>query len=165
MAEKHATKRNSKAAAVCGVSAQEEFRMGLIEALSLGIGIIGTAIAIYQAAILRENKKRKSEIQYVLAGINNAALQKNVSWQNRISTLPKLETEKDWELANTLMRARDDFQEIASLTIALEGTIDLDNSAIKSMMQKSIDITKQNNELQAEGLKNPTLKHSDDATN
>ena len=93
-----------------------------------------------------------------MAGINNSALQKQISWQNRISTLPKLETEKDWELANTLMRARDDFQEVASLTVALEVTIDVDHSAIKAMMQKSIDITKQNNELQAEGLKNPILK-------
>lgn len=134
--------------------------MEITEALSLGIGVIGTAIAIYQAAIIRENKKRKNEIQYVLAGINNAALQKQISWQNRISTLPKLESEKDWELANSLMRARDDFQEVASLCVALEGTIDVDSSAIESMMQKSINITKQNNELQAEGLKNPTLKHN-----
>jgi hypothetical protein len=134
--------------------------MELSEALSLGISIISTAVAIYQAAVIRENKKRKGEIQYLLAGINNAALQKQVSWQNRISTLPKLETDKDWELGNTLMRGRDDFQEIASLTIALEGAIDVDYSAIKAMMQKSIEITKQNNELQAEGLKNPTLKQN-----
>ncbi len=132
--------------------------MELTEALSLMVGVIGTAIAIYQSAIIRESKKRKSEIQYILAGINNAALQKQVSWQNRISTIPKLETDKDWELANSLMRARDDFQERASLTVALEGTIDVDHSAIKAMMQKSIEITKQNNELQTEGLKNPTLK-------
>ena len=131
--------------------------MEFTETLSLMVGIIGTAIAIYQSAIIRESKKRKSEIQYILAGINNTALQKQISWQNRISTLPKLETDRDWELANSLMRARDDCQEIASLTIALEGTIDVDHSAIKDMMQKSIEITKQNNELQAEGLKNPTL--------
>ncbi|WP_045858597.1 hypothetical protein [Teredinibacter purpureus] len=134
--------------------------MEMSEALSLGIGVIGTAIAIYQAAVIRENKKRKREIQYLLAGVNNAALQKQISWQNRISTLPKLETDKDWELGNTLMRARDDCQEIASLTVALEGAIDVDYSAIKAMMQKFIDTTKQNNELQAEGLKNPTLKHN-----
>lgn len=132
--------------------------MEITEASSLLVGIIGTATAIYQAAIIRENKKRKNEIQYVLAGINNAALQKHVSWQNRISTLPKLETDRDWELANSLMRARDDFQEIASLCVALEGTIDVDHSAIKAMMNKSIEITKQNNELQTEGLKNPTLE-------
>ena len=130
------------------------------EVLSLGIGILGTAIAIYQAAVIRENKKRKNEIQYLLAGINNAALQKQISWQNRISTLPKLETDKDWELGNSLMRARDDFREIASLAVALEGAIDVDHSAIKAMMQKAIDTTKQNNELQEEGLKNPILKHN-----
>jgi hypothetical protein len=95
-----------------------------------------------------------------LAGINNAALQKQVSWQNRMNTLQLLETDKDWELGNTLMRGRDDFQEIASLTIVLEGAIDVDYSAIEAMMKKSIDIVKQNNELQAEGLKNPTIKQN-----
>ena len=139
--------------------------MGITEILSLSVGVIGTAIAIYQAAVIREGSKRKSEIQYVLAGINNAALQKQISWQNQISTLPKLETPADWEMARSLMRARDDFQEIASLTIALEGTIDVDSSAIQSMMQKSIEITKQNNELQAEGLKNPIIANNNGGTN
>jgi len=137
--------------------------MDISEILSLSVGVIGTAIAIYQAAIIREGSKRKREIQYVLAGINNAALQKQISWQNQITTLPELETPADWEMARSLMRARDDFQEIASLTIALEGTIDVDTSAIQSMMEKSIAITKQNNELQAEGLKNPTLASNNGA--
>jgi hypothetical protein len=134
--------------------------MELSEFLSLSIGIISTVVAIYQAAIIRESGKRKREIQFLLAGINNAALQKQVSWQNRMNTLQLLETDKDWELGNTLMRGRDDFQEIASLTIVLEGAIDVDYSAIEAMMKKSIDIVKQNNELQAEGLKNPTIKQN-----
>lgn len=132
--------------------------MSLSEIISLSVGIIGTAIAIYQFAIIKENKKRKNEIQHILAGIHHAALQKQMSWQNQISTLPKLETAQDWEYGRALLRARDDFQEIVGLTQALEGTIDTENSAIKKLMQQSIEITKLNNELQTEGLKNPTIK-------
>ena len=54
------------------------------------VGIIGTGIAIYQWAVLNETNKRKSELQYILAGINNAALQKQVSWQNQINTFQPL---------------------------------------------------------------------------
>lgn len=119
------------------------------------VGIIGTGIAIYQWAVINEGKKRKSELQYILAGINNAAIQKQLAWQNQINTLPKLESPQDWETGRLYLRARDDFSEIASLTIALEGTIDIDNSAISAMMDKSIDIVKKNNQLQTEGMKNP----------
>ena len=132
--------------------------MDLSEIISLSVGIIGTAIAIYQFAVIKENKKRKNEIQHILAGINHAALQKQMSWQNQISTLPKLETDQEWEFGRALLRARDDFQEIGGLTQALEGTIDTENSAIKKLMEQGIEITKLNNELQAEGLNNPTIK-------
>jgi hypothetical protein len=119
------------------------------------VGVIGLVIAIYQWAVINEGKKRKSELQYILAGINNATIQKQVAWQNQINTLPKLESQQDWEMGRLYLRARDDFAELASLTIALEGTIDIDNSAISAMMDKSIDIVKKNNFLQTEGLKNP----------
>ena len=132
--------------------------MDLSEILSLSIGLIGTAIAIYQFAVIRENKKRKNEIQHIIAGINHAALHKQMSWQNQITSLPKLETDQDWEYGRALVRARDDFQELVGLTQALEGTIDTENSAVKKLMEQSIAITKLNNELQAEGLKNPTVK-------
>ncbi|SMF48873.1 hypothetical protein SAMN02745866_03199 [Alteromonadaceae bacterium Bs31] len=130
-----------------------------ITIVSLLVGVIGTSIAIYQAAVIREGKKRKSELQYILAGINNAALQKQQTWQNQISTLKKLESEQDWEMGRLYLRAKDDFAEIASLTIALEGTIDIDNSAIKSMMDKSIEIVRKNNVLQEEGMKNPLFNN------
>lgn len=132
--------------------------MDLLSIISLLVGIIGTAIAIYQAAVIRETQKRRGELQYILAGINNAALQKQMAWQNQINTLQKLETHQDWEMGRLYVRARDDFSEIASLTIALEGTIDVDSSAIRSMMDKSIDIVQKNNILQEETLKNPFFK-------
>lgn len=124
------------------------------------VGIIGLGIAIYQWAVISENKKRKSELQYILAGINNAVIQKNLTWQNQINTLPKLESQQDWETGRLYLRARDDFAEIASLTIALEGTIDIDSSAISAMMDKSIDIVQKNNALQSEGMKNPVFSSS-----
>jgi hypothetical protein len=122
------------------------------------VGVIGLVIAIYQWAVINEGKKRKSELQYILAGINNAAIQKQMAWQNQINTLPKLESQQDWEMGRLYLRARDDFSEIASLTIALEGTIDIDNSAISAMMDKSIEIVQKNNALQSEGLKNPLFQ-------
>ncbi|WP_092207698.1 hypothetical protein [Desulfoluna spongiiphila] len=138
--------------------------MDSVSIISLFVGIIGTMIAVYQAAIIRESKKRASELQYILAGINNAALQKQQAWQNQISTLPKLESSQDWEMGRLYLRAKDDFAEIASLTIALEGTIDVDHSAIKDMMDKSIDIVKKNNQLQEEGMKNPLFTQGHRAT-
>jgi hypothetical protein len=125
------------------------------------VGVIGLGISIYQWAVINEGKKRKSELQYILAGINNAAIQKQMAWQNQINTLPKLESPQDWEMGRLYLRARDDFSEIASLTIALEGTIDIDNSAISAMMDKSIEIVQKNNALQSEGMKNPIFNSSD----
>ena len=61
------------------------------------------------------------------------------------------------------LRAKDDFAELASLTIALEGTIDIGNSAISAMMDKSIDIVQKNNKLQEEGMKNPLFDKPESA--
>lgn len=132
--------------------------MDLVSLISLLVGIIGTGIAIYQAAVIREGKKRRSELQYILAGINNVALQKQQAWQNQISTLPQLESHQDMEMFRLYVRVKDDFAEMASLTIALEGTIDVDHSAISSMMDKSIEIVKKNNQLQEEGMKISSFK-------
>jgi hypothetical protein len=124
------------------------------------VGLVSAGIAIYQCAVINESKKRRSELQYILAGINNTALQKQQAWQNQIVTLQKLESAQDWEMLRLYVRAKDDFSEIASLTIALEGTIDVDHSAIEAMMDKSIEIVKKNNQLQEEGMKNPIFKKS-----
>jgi len=132
--------------------------MGLGETISLLVGIIGTGVAIYQWAILNETKKRKRELQYIIAGINNAALQKQQAWQNQISLIATPETQSDWETARLYVRAKDDFAELASLTIALEGTIDVEGSAISDMMDKYLASVRKNNELQTEAMKNPTLK-------
>lgn len=117
----------------------------MFEALGLIVGIIGTAIAIYQAAIINESKKRKNELQYLFAGINAAAVQKQQAWQNQIALLPKPSTPEEWAVAHSYIRARDDMAEIANLTSALEGTIDPDNSAIVSMMDKYKTIVDKNN--------------------
>lgn len=142
------------------ISATVSFWIGAIGTL---VGIISAGIAVYQWAMINESNKRKSELQYLLAGINNAAIQKQMAWQNQINTLPKFESPQDWEMGRLYLRARDDMGEIASLTIALEGTIDADNSAITAMMDKSISLVKKNNQLQAEGLKNPTLNPNPEA--
>lgn len=132
-----------------------EIKMDLGESLGLMVGVVGTSIAIYQWAVINEGKKRKNELQYLLASINNVALQKQQTWQTQISLLTSPETPDEWKIARLYCRARDEFSEIASLTVALEGAIDTDKSALSDMMQKSIDIVQKNNELQSEGLKNP----------
>lgn len=128
--------------------------MDTASVISLLVGVVGTAIAIYQSAIINESKKRKGELQYLLAGINSSALQKQQLWQNQISLLKPPETEQEMELIRALVRARDDFTDIANLTVALEGAIDPDASAISSMMDKYLDTVRKNNVLQEEALKN-----------
>ena len=58
--------------------------------------------------------------------------------------MPKPSSPEDWMLAQAYVRARDDATEIANLTSALEVTIDPDNSAIVSMMDKYKKIVDKN---------------------
>ncbi|MBU2969071.1 hypothetical protein KO527_06900 [Pseudoalteromonas sp. C2R02] len=120
--------------------------MSIPEILGLIFGVIGTGIAIYQTAVINESKKRKHELQYLLAGINAAANQKQMAWQNQISMLNPT-TKEEFEVAQVYVRARDDITEVATLSSALEGTIDSNNSAILSMMDKYKVITDKSNEV------------------
>ncbi|QSX29385.1 hypothetical protein JYB88_14405 [Shewanella cyperi] len=119
----------------------------MFEIISLLVGVVGTGIAIYQTAVINESRKRKNELQYLLAGINAAANQKQQAWQNQILLLPPPNTSEDLKIAQLCVRARDDAMELANLTSALEGTIDPDNSAIVTMMDKYRDIVIKNNEI------------------
>jgi len=137
--------------------------MDTSEILSIVFGVfslIGTWIAIYQFVKIREGKDQLRRLQYLLAGVNHSAVQKQISWQNQINTIATPQSLSEWEAARVLLRGRDDYQELVGLTVALEGTISTDSSAIKELMQKSIDIVKSNNELQTEGLKNPHFQSS-----
>ena len=124
--------------------------MEFSEILGLVVGIIGTGIAVYQTAVINEGKKRKNELQYLLAGINAVATQKQQSWQNQISLLQPPQSPDDWEIAKLSIRARDDAAEIGNLTSALEGTIDTENSAIVSMMDKYKNIVDKNKAMNTE---------------
>lgn len=121
------------------------------------VGVIGTAIAIYQWGVLNESKKRRSELQFLLAGIHQLALSKQIEWNNQMNLLPKPQNEKDMEVIRSHARARDNLMEIGSTITALENVIDTDTSAIQAMLEKTIEQAKLNNELQNEGLKNPLL--------
>ena len=126
------------------------------EAIALIVGIIGTAIAIYQFAVINENKKRKAEMQFLLAGIGNLALSKQQAWNNQISWLPNPQNPGELENFRIHSRARDDFIEISSIVSALEGAIDIDSSASTKMLERSIKNGELNNKLQSVGLENPT---------
>ncbi|MDO6719890.1 hypothetical protein Q4575_10785 [Psychrosphaera sp. 1_MG-2023] len=119
----------------------------MFEIISFVVGVIGTGIAIYQTAVINESKKRKNELQYLLAGINAAAVQKQQAWQNQISLLQPPNSPEDWKIAQLCVRARDDAMELGNLTSALEGTIDPDNSAIVTMMDKYKKIVAKNQEI------------------
>ena len=110
----------------------------MAETISLLVGIIGTAIAIYQFAVIHENRKRKAEMQFLLAGIGSLALSKQQAWNNQISWLPKPQNSADLENFRIHSRARDDFLEISGLVSALEGAIDIDSSASTKMLERSI---------------------------
>ncbi len=83
-----------------------------------------------------------------LAGINSSAAMKQMSWQNQLNLLPTPKTEEEVTIFKLHMRAKDDLADIGSLTVALEGTIDTEGSAIDDMMEKFIEKVKRNNELQ-----------------
>lgn len=130
--------------------------MSISEILGLLFGVVGTGIAVYQTAVINEGKKRKHELQYLLAGINAAANQKQMTWQNQISLLQPPSTPDEYKIAQSLVRARDDVMEIAALSSALEGTIDTNNSAIVAMMDKYKSITDKNKEML--DSQNPTIQ-------
>lgn len=134
--------------------------MDATSVISLCVGIIGTAIAIYQTAVINESKKRHRELQFLLAGISNIALAKHQSWINQGNWLPEPVGDHEKQLYRIHARARDDFAEIANTVSALEGTIDSESSAITAMLEKGIKQVQLNNELQNEGLKNPTLPNN-----
>jgi hypothetical protein len=125
-------------------------------AVSLATGIIGTAIAIYQTAVLKERKKRDAQLQYLLAGIGNSALTKSQTWINQISLLPKPENESELAIFRVHARAKDDLSEIHNLATALEGVIDAEGSAITSMLKKIAEQGELNNRIQEIGLRNPS---------
>lgn len=139
--------------------------MDLTSAISFIVGLIGTGIAIYQTAVLNESKKRRGELQFLLAGINSSALQKQQLWANQIALLSKPVSESELSILRIYVHARDDFTDIANLTVALEGAIDTESSAISSMMDKYLATVRKNNELQTESLKNPTREKSADTAN
>ena len=124
------------------------------------IGVIGTAIAIYQWAVINESKKRRSELQFLLAGINKLALSMQLEWSNQISLLSRPQSEKDMEIYRLHVRVRDNLMEIGSTISALENVIDTDSSAVTAMLEKTIKQAELNNRLQAEGQKNPLLPHN-----
>ena len=126
--------------------------MEISDAIGLTIGIIGTGIAIYQWAVINESKKRKNELQYLLAGINGSAIHKQQAWQNQLSLLPPPTSPEEFKVHQAYTRARDDSAELAALSLALEGTIDTGNSAIVSMMDKYSALTVKYNERQTNSV-------------
>ncbi|MDV6347094.1 hypothetical protein R2083_06145 [Nitrosomonas sp. Is35] len=135
------------------ISASASFWIGMIGTL---VGVLSGGIAVYQWAVINEAKKRRHEIQFILAGVGHLVLSKCQSWNNQIALLARPETADGLGIFRVHVSARDDMNEIHSLVTALEGTIDSSSSASKALLQKSIEQAKLNNELQETALKNPT---------
>ncbi len=134
--------------------------MDVVQIILSLVSAISTLLAIYQWAVLNESKKRRSELQFLLAGIHQLGLSKQMEWNNQMSFLPPAQSEKDLEILRVHARARDNFAEIGSAITALENVIDTGSSAISAMLEKTIKQTELNNRLQTVGLKNPTLPHN-----
>jgi hypothetical protein len=96
-------------------------------------------------------------LQFLLAGIHQIALSKQMEWNSQMNLLTKPQSDKDLEILRIHARARDNLMEISSAITALESVLDTESSAISSMLEKTIEQTELNNRLQSEGLKNPIL--------
>lgn len=135
------------------ISATTSFWIGAVGTV---VGILSAGIAVYQWAVLNEAKKRRNEIQYILAGVGHLALSKCQSWNNQIALLARPENADGLSIFRVHASARDDLMQIHSLVTALEGTIDSESSASRALLQRAIDQVKLNNELQETALRNPT---------
>ncbi|HTD05663.1 hypothetical protein [Undibacterium sp.] len=131
--------------------------MSLSEAISLFVGVIGTAIAIYQAAQINASRERLREVQFLLAGFNSLAIMKQVAWRNQMNFFANPTDDKGKELYRIHVRASDDFAEMASVMSALEGTITTGESAIFAVMEKALKQAELNSKLQVEAQKTLTL--------
>lgn len=130
------------------------------ETLNLVLAILGTGIAIYQWAVINEKKKRHKELQYLLAGVSNAALSKGQAWINQISLIPPPQNESDLLLLRVHGRAKDDLLAIHSLVSALEGVIDPESSAITDILGKTLRQGELNNRIQQVALENPARQQN-----
>ena len=129
----------------------------IIGIVGLVVGLIGTGIALYQWGVMNEAKKRRHELQYLLAGISHTSLLKSQAWLNQLNLYPAPQNEVDLNLRRTLVRAKDDLAEIHSLVAALEGAIDSEESATTTILKKTLEQGQLNNQIQQVGLENPTL--------
>jgi hypothetical protein len=130
----------------------------IVGVVGLVVGIIGICFAVYQTAIINENKKQRVRLQYLLAGVSNLALSKAQAWINQSSLIGQTDTSSQLDVARVLIRAKDDFTEVHSLAAALEKSIDSDESAITQLLEETLKQSELNNKIQEEALKNPSIK-------
>jgi hypothetical protein len=135
--------------------------VGLIIGIAgLIVGMVGTGLALYQRGVLNAEKKRRHELQYLLAGVSNTSLLKSQAWVNQLNSYPAPQNAADIELLRSLLRARDDFTEIHSLVAALEGAVDSEESATTNILRRTLEQGRINNEIQQTALENPARARS-----
>jgi hypothetical protein len=124
------------------------------------VGIIGTSIAIYQWAIINESKKNRENNQFLIASIGQYSLSKFQGWQNQINIVCSRKdrelSEHELEICKLMYKFKDECMELQALAGALERAIDADGSATMKLMEQTLTASKLNNDIQEEGLKNPT---------
>jgi hypothetical protein len=91
----------------------------------------------------------------LLARISNTALLKSQAWANQLNTYATPNTEAEVSLLRLLLRAKDELVEIHGLVSALEGAVDSEESATTSILKKTLEQSKINNEIQQVGQQNP----------
>lgn len=135
--------------------------MEYVTIISFIFGAISALFATYERAVIVESKKRRTEIQYLLAGIGNTATSKQIAWNNQISLLPPPDNKNDTEVYKAHVRARDDLLEIYGLVSALEGTVDSTGSASTRILEKNIkqaELNKRLQQLSSEIFNRPTAE-------
>lgn len=128
-----------------------------IGVLGLVLGILGTGIALYQRGVMNEARRRRHELQYLLAGVSHTSLLKSQAWLNQIALYPEPQSDAELQLRRSLVRARDDLAEIHSMVAALEGAIDSETSATTDILKKTLEQGRLNNEIQQGNLENPKV--------
>ena len=141
--------------------------MGQAEWFSLVVGIVGLVVgvagicfAVYQTAVINETKKQRVRLQYLLAGVSNLALSKVQAWINQYSLIAQADASSQLDVERVVVRAKDDFTEVHNLAAALEKSIDSDESAITNLLEETLKQSQLNNKIQADALKNPSVKPS-----
>lgn len=132
----------------------------IIGIFGLLVGLVGTGVALYQRGVMNEAKKRRHELQFLLAGVGNTALLKSQAWDTQFGSFSSAGNDANVSVLRHMARARDDFKELHGLVTGLEGAIDAEASATTAIMKKILEQGQINREIQQVSRETSEIKRS-----